>query len=213
MCDFVSGILTRTRVLYSETSDSHTDILKECGIRDLDLVPDFVKFELTPPNDGDWDDPGNWNFVVDQDNLPSWFEPAQDAPRARTMLLRKFPEGFKKGLSVPGNLYLVGITKLSGPTRLSAGGFMMLDELNSLPDNVELSAEGSIHLRGLNSLPNNAKLSTRANLYLSYVTDLPGDIELSVFGCLFLGKALKGKGFPAGARIKAGKVIYSGDSL
>jgi hypothetical protein len=57
MCHFISGVLTRFDVLYSDKSDSHTDILEEHGIDDPALIPEFVEFELVPPNGGDWANP------------------------------------------------------------------------------------------------------------------------------------------------------------
>ena len=208
MCHFASGILTKTSVLYCDKNDSHTAILEEYKIDDSTLTPDFVEFELIPPNDGDWDDFEAWEFKVDQDYLPRWYNPVQDALRARMMLPQRFPEGFKKGLSVEGSLYLGELTRLPQNAKLSAGGYIFLNGLTSLPDNVKLSAGGSIHLVGLTSLPDGIKLSAGGNLFLSNLTSLPNNAEISAYAYLYLSKALEGKDLPTGTEIKAKDILY-----
>ena len=179
MCHFASGVLTRFDVFYSDKSDSHTEILEEYGIGDFALLPGFVEFELIPPNDGDWDDLENWDFVVRQDRVPRWFNYIQDASRARAMLSRCFPEGFKKGFSVMGNLNLERLTCLPDNIRISAGGNVNLGGLISLPNNVKLSAGDSLYLGRVTSLSDNAELLAKGNLSLGSLSSLPNSIELS----------------------------------
>jgi hypothetical protein len=179
VCHFASGILTKTNVLYSKVSDAHTKILKENGLYDLALATDFVEFELVPPNDGDWDNFETWDFVVNQDIFPSWYNPVQDEFRARTMLPRRFPQGFKKGLSVVGDLVLSKLTSLPNNAVLSAGDDLHLDGLTSLPSGAKLSAKGSLLLGNLTNLPDNVELSAGYSLVLGKLTSLPSSAKLS----------------------------------
>lgn len=76
MCNFKSGIIFKDKVVLADNNnESHADLLIQLGIPDTSM--DFVKIELIPRNDEWWIDPKTnplyWDFHVDQDILPDWF--------------------------------------------------------------------------------------------------------------------------------------------
>jgi len=82
----MSGIITREAVLWDEWSDSHSKILEKAGIADRDEKPDFVKFELVPPDD-DYTLPfEQWKYTEDQDYLPEWYNRENAEAEARKIL-------------------------------------------------------------------------------------------------------------------------------
>ena len=90
MCKFFSMVLTKDSCLWLEKSDSHEDIIKH-----FELHPDgargsnIVRIELTPPADCDWADLAKWNYKVDQDLLPDWYEPTTHEAIARQNLAKR----------------------------------------------------------------------------------------------------------------------------
>ena len=81
MCEFKSGIILKNRVVIApDGNDSHSDLLISLNINDdyIGASKIFVRAELVPI-DGEWwispeEHPENWEFVVDQDIVPKWFD-------------------------------------------------------------------------------------------------------------------------------------------
>ena len=77
MCRFRSGILLKDRaVIARKNNDSHQDMLEELNISDTyeNAARVFVRAELIPEKNEWWTDPDGWEFVIDQDIVPDWFE-------------------------------------------------------------------------------------------------------------------------------------------
>lgn len=77
MCRFRSGILLKDRVVIAQKdNDSHQDMLEELNISDTyeNAARVFVRAELIPEKDEWWTNPDGWEFVIDQDIVPDWFE-------------------------------------------------------------------------------------------------------------------------------------------
>ena len=77
MCRFKSGIILKTRcVVAPADNDSHSDLLNDLQIEDsyTNASRMFVRAELVPKNDEWWTDPDGWEFVVDQDVTPDWYD-------------------------------------------------------------------------------------------------------------------------------------------
>ena len=76
MCRFKSGLILKNRcVVAPEDNDSHSDLLESLNIEDTreNAMRMFVRAELIPKNNKWWNNPSDWEFVVDQDILPDWF--------------------------------------------------------------------------------------------------------------------------------------------
>ena len=81
MCRFKSGIIFKNRVEIAQgENDSHSDLLESLGVEDsyLNASKVFVRAELVSVN-GEWwvspeEHPDKWEFFVDQDIIPDWFE-------------------------------------------------------------------------------------------------------------------------------------------
>ena len=81
MCRFKSGIILKSKVVVAPgENDSHSDLLESLGINDdyFGATNVFVRAELIPVNDEWWinpaEEPDKWEFVVDQDMRPDWFD-------------------------------------------------------------------------------------------------------------------------------------------
>ena len=78
MCNFWSCILTREgKVLWSEATSSHEEIIKENNLKDNKLIDrDFIRLEVHSKNKIDLfsKNAKNWEFKIDEANtLPEWF--------------------------------------------------------------------------------------------------------------------------------------------
>ena len=77
MCQFKSGIILKNKVVLTpEGNESHSDLLESLGIEDnhMNAIKTFVRAELTPPNGDKKIDVADWDYRVDQDMVPDWYE-------------------------------------------------------------------------------------------------------------------------------------------
>ena len=82
MCRPASMIVTKSKVFWSEKSDSHEDIVEEFGLKERDVRKNytFVRVEIVPPNN-DYKLPfSRWAYHLDQDLKPEWYD-AKDAEK------------------------------------------------------------------------------------------------------------------------------------
>jgi len=88
MCQPASMILRKTVVPYwSKESDSHEVLLKELGLKDNTAHPKFVRVVIVPPN-GDFSRPlAEWQYHVDQDYLPPWYDATKAERQVRKALV------------------------------------------------------------------------------------------------------------------------------
>ena len=80
MCRFKSGIILKNKAVVAPgENDSHTDLLESLDIDDnyINATKTFVRAELVPEDNEWWvspeEHPEKWEFVVDQDITPDWF--------------------------------------------------------------------------------------------------------------------------------------------
>lgn len=77
MCRFKSGIVLKNRVVLApKGNNSHSDLLESLNIEDdyIGASKTFVRIELVPPNNDVLADINEWEYVVDQDIVPEWYE-------------------------------------------------------------------------------------------------------------------------------------------
>lgn len=77
MCRFKSGIIMKNKIeLTPIYNESHSSKLKNMNISDdsFGARKVFVRAELIPPNGDISSDIDTWEFVVDQDIVPDWYE-------------------------------------------------------------------------------------------------------------------------------------------
>ena len=89
MCQYASFVLTRDKVFWSRTSDSHTGICEEAGLHeDGAHGPNVLKVEIVPRRATitDFYDFAQWDYRIDQDILPSWHDAPADRERALAAL-------------------------------------------------------------------------------------------------------------------------------
>ena len=97
MCKLKSAIVLKDRIFMPDY-DSHSDMLKELGIKDdyLGASKTFVRAELSPKNDDVSSNVDEWELAVDQDITPDWFDP--DETKAR--MIEKTKEWAKTHIHV-----------------------------------------------------------------------------------------------------------------
>jgi len=84
VCRFKSGVILKNKVVVAPgENDSHGNLLESLGVEDsyINATKVFVRAELIPEDDEWWvspeEHPEKWNFVVDQDITPDWFDKAE----------------------------------------------------------------------------------------------------------------------------------------
>ena len=92
MCEPASMIVTRQKVFWSETTDSHHEIIREFGLKELDARREInvVPVEVCPPN-GNLSLPlSKWEYKVDfqgfAHELPEWYDPEKASAACRSAL-------------------------------------------------------------------------------------------------------------------------------
>ena len=107
MCRPASFVITRQgRGMLAnwskETSESHTDIIEKLGLREQNVRGEylFVRIEITPPNDDFMAPLDQWQFKVDQDVLPEWW----DADAAERCVRKELPEWLAAKVVLPGQI-------------------------------------------------------------------------------------------------------------
>ena len=85
MCNFKSLLLTKDKA-FCPDYDNHSRMIDALGLRDTELQPNFVKIEVTPPNDDAFTPLDQWDYRVDQDHFPDWYVEEVDKPRVMAAL-------------------------------------------------------------------------------------------------------------------------------
>jgi hypothetical protein len=88
MCRPASFVLTKDRVFWSRKTESHTEIVSEFELHeDGSRGVNVVKIELVPPDGEDLTcDLAKWEYHLDQDRVPDWYDAAKCEKRARKVL-------------------------------------------------------------------------------------------------------------------------------
>jgi len=99
MCRPASFVVTKDRVYWSKSSDSHEDIIKENDLEESNIRSEiqFVRVEICPPG-GDFRMPlEKWRYKTDQDLLPEWYVESEEEKRVRAVL----PDWLKSNVVLP----------------------------------------------------------------------------------------------------------------
>ena len=135
MCNFASFVLTKDREFYSETGDSHSDIISQNSLHEWGAGgPNIVKVEISPTAEiKKWPSLRAWKFRIDQDTLPVWADEAACERRTRAALQRRAKKGFK-------TVYASGCTAL---TELKADAATYVDARGCNPKLVIKAKKGA----------------------------------------------------------------------
>ena len=92
MCNFFSFVVTKGKLHAYFGVNSHEDIIELAGISHLDKPegPQLVRCELTPDNPMTLNFK-KWEFRVDQDLIPDWFD-AEEWHEKAVNFLKKVPQ-------------------------------------------------------------------------------------------------------------------------
>src|SRR3990167_8139447 len=131
MCQFASSVLTEQNEYWSDKTDSHTAIMAEHGLReDLAGVPQVLKIELIPAGRS-LDDLNDYEYHIDQDVMPRWFDAARDEARARAALRRRFPKGVQT-ISVHASFVGSKLTSLGKLQTIGVDAYFWGSQITSL---------------------------------------------------------------------------------
>ena len=87
MCKPASFVLTKTRAYWSEDGDSHEDIISEHSLHaDGPRGPNIVHVEVVPQEENYAAPLDQWQYNVDQDVLPDWYDADAAESMARAAL-------------------------------------------------------------------------------------------------------------------------------
>jgi hypothetical protein len=88
MCQPASMIIRKgQRPYWSPNTESHTELVKELGLRDDTLDPQFVRVEIGPTN-GDMNTPlDKWQYRLEQDLRPDWYDAEEAEFQVREALV------------------------------------------------------------------------------------------------------------------------------
>ena len=97
MCEFASFVLTKEREFWLDHKDSHSAIIAYHKLNEWGAHgPNIVKVEISPTDKiKKWPSLKAWEFFVDQDVMPDWFDIDVVEKRTRAALLRRYKQGFK----------------------------------------------------------------------------------------------------------------------
>jgi hypothetical protein len=196
------------------------------GITNDDLNPNFVKYEIVPTGENLMD-MEKWEFRLDQDKLPGWFNSVQDEHRARFNLAKLFPQGFPLTINVSGYLDLRSVTALPEGFSPKVGRDLDLRSVTALPHGFSPKVGGDLDLRSVTALPKGFSPKVGGDLDLRSVTALPkgfspqvgGDLDLRSVTALPKGFAPQVGGYldlssvtalPEGFAPKVGGDLYLG---
>ena len=80
MCVFKSMLLLKDKV-FCPNYDSHEEMINETGMEHGPMRENYVRVEITPPDDDLTAPIDKWEYKVDQDYLPEWYVEEVDRPR------------------------------------------------------------------------------------------------------------------------------------
>jgi hypothetical protein len=108
MCRFASFVLTKTQAFWLATEDSHEAIIREHKLHaDGARGPNILRVELVPgAKVKKWPQFKDWDFHIDQDIMPEWFDKGDAEKRTRAACAERFQQGFL-------TVYAIGCTALT----------------------------------------------------------------------------------------------------
>jgi hypothetical protein len=125
MCNFFSAVLTKDEVFWGE-SDSHEAIIRGENQKQQPLHadgaegPNVLRTELRPSaKTKKLEDFDSYEFFIDQDTMPVWYDKADAAVRTRAALKERFP---KRKVDKVGTLIIPEKSKIVGKWLTSVGG-------------------------------------------------------------------------------------------
>ena len=92
MCEFASFVLDKTHEYFLVNSNSYSDIIEHYRLREMHpngLDAAILKVEMTTPANNPRAPLEQWNFRIDQDIMPTWFDFEDALKRTRTALARR----------------------------------------------------------------------------------------------------------------------------
>ena len=154
MCNFFSVVLTKDEAFWGE-SDSHEAIIRGANQKRQPLHadglkgPNVLRTELLPSvKTKRLEDFDSYEFVIDQDILPAWYDKADAAARTLAALKERFP---KRKVDKVGTLIIPEKSNIVGKWLTSVGGDLLyvnadaqLPALTSVGGTIYVKAGGTL---------------------------------------------------------------------
>ena len=128
MCEFKSAIVTRQgNVLHHDMTDLHEDLIAYFGLRDDNHLNHFVRVEFKPTDKKDYADLSKYSLVVDEDEVPKWFEEFREKTISElTKIVSKYIlKDVDKKIILDGCWIVTGATKIE---RMTAGRILTVSD-------------------------------------------------------------------------------------
>ena len=191
MCRPASMIVTKTSVLWSKYSDSHEDIIDELSLH-MDGIrgPNGVRVEICPQNGNLSSGSRLWEFRVDQDLTPEWWDAADAEKRVRVALKAwKKQKVITKSATLKGGQYYV-----YGSATVTAYDSATVNAYNS----VAVTAYDSVAVNAFDSVAVNAHGSGTVTAHdsvtiISYRFVDPDKMELKSKTAVIIDRSTTGK--------------------
>ena len=189
MCNFFSAVLTKDEAFWGE-SDSHEAIIRGENQKHQPLHadgskgPNVLRTELLPSvKTKKLEDFDSYEFVIDQDILPAWYDKADAAARTLAALKERFP---KRKVDKVGTLLIPKKQKIVGKWLTSVGGYLDVSADAQLP--ALTSVGGYLDVRADAQLPAltsvGGYLDVRADDQLPALTSVGGSLDVRAGGKL-----------------------------
>jgi hypothetical protein len=92
MCKFFSGILKKdSKTLWDKNFDNHETLITKYELTDNEDSKKWLRYEVIPIDDDIFNhDKKNWKIIIDESNIPSWYE------REKVFFDKKIMDSFKQ---------------------------------------------------------------------------------------------------------------------
>jgi len=90
MCKYASFVLTKDKAFWSKNTESHEEIICEFNLCETDSTKtriNILRVEISPVKI--FSNLSKWEYKVDQDLRPEWFDAAECEKRTRAALKKK----------------------------------------------------------------------------------------------------------------------------
>ena len=187
MCNFFSAVLTKDEVFWGE-SDSHEAIIRGENQKHQPLHadgskgPNVLRTECRPSaRTKKLEDFDSYDFFIDQDIMPTWYDKADADARTRAALKDRF---LNRRVDKVGTLIIPKKSKIVGKWLTSVGGSLdvsadaQLPALTSVSGSLDVNADAQ--LPALTSV--GGYLYVRADAQLPALTSVGGSLDVSAGG-------------------------------
>jgi len=176
MCEPASFVVTKGNVFWSRNTDSHEEIIREFDLKEMvNRAVTLVRVEIMPPNRKFAAPPQEWQWHVDQDILPKWWD-EKDAERRCRVELKAW---IKAKVCTKGTAEVrEGTYYACGSAQVKACGSAQVKAW----DSAQVTACGSAQVKACDSAQVTACGSAQVTAYGSAQVAAYGSAQVTAYG-------------------------------